>query len=176
MRRSEGGPAASPLFPVARSLPASGENHAMPPLRQSAHSGTAHQFVVQSRSDVRAATTVFRSPAATEKSYDPTLLFEDAPEIRKGGSRMYLDGVSNVAQTSRTGKKKSGGGSELEGRLVFIQSTTAGSQNLLSHLDRRESELRKATRDEIRRIERFDTLSAHEQIAGFATEWNSGGI
>jgi hypothetical protein len=115
-------------------------------------------------------------PDATAKSYDPALLFEDVPDLRKVGSRMYRENVSNVAQTSRITKKKVSGHAELEGRLVFVQSTTAGFQRLLSHLDRRESELRKAARDEIRRIERFDILTTHEQIAGFGAEWSSGRV
>ena len=45
-------------------------------------------------------------PDATAKSYDPTWLFEDVPDLRKVGSRMYREQAANVAQTPRTAKKK----------------------------------------------------------------------
>src|SRR5579872_1029022 len=110
-------------------------------------------------------------PDATAKSYDPSLLFEDIPELRKVGSRMYREHASNVAQTPRTEKKKIAEDSEVEGRIVFVQGSPAGFRRLLGHLDRREEDLRKLARDEIRRIERFDTLTTDEQIAGFRSDW-----
>jgi hypothetical protein len=115
-------------------------------------------------------------PDATAKSYDPTLLFEDVPELRKVGSRMYREHASNVAPTPRTKKKNVDEAPEVEGRIVFVQSSAAGFRRFLGHLDRREGELRKNARDEIRRIERFDGLTVEEQIVGFGSGWKGGRV
>ena len=115
-------------------------------------------------------------PDVTAKSYDPHYLFEDVPELRKVGSRMYRERVSNVAQTARTEKKATEPEAQIEGRLVFVQSSTAGFQRLLRQMDRQEGDVRKLARDEIRRVERFDILAADEQIAGFGADWKGGRV
>src|SRR5580700_11434433 len=70
-------------------------------------------------------------PDATAKSYDPTLLFEDVPDLKKVGSRMYRERASNVAATPRTQKKNTHKESAVEGRIVFVQSSPSGFQRFL---------------------------------------------
>lgn len=115
-------------------------------------------------------------PDATAKSYDPEALFEDVPELRKVGSRTYHERADKVAQSKRVEKLRTSDDVELEGRLVFVQSSPAGFERLVRHLDRRESQVRKQVQDEIRRIERFDTLREDEQFAGFDTKWKGGRV
>ena len=98
------------------------------------------------------------------------------PRRQKVGSRMYRERVSNVAQTARTEKKATEPEAQIEGRLVFVQSSTAGFQRLLRQMDRQEGDVRKLARDEIRRVERFDILAADEQIAGFGADWKGGRV
>ena len=115
-------------------------------------------------------------PDATAKSYDPVHIFEDVPDVRKVGSRRYRENPDRVAKTERIQKHQAKKTTEVEGRLVFVQSSPAGFQRLLRQLDRTEREVRQVTRDEIRRVERFDLLSPEEQILGFEAEWEEGRV
>jgi hypothetical protein len=60
--------------------------------------------------------------------------------------------------------------------LVFVQSTPSGFDRFLQQLDRAESTLPSRFRDEIRRIERFDTLASEEQLSGFSEKWREGRV
>ncbi len=113
-------------------------------------------------------------PDVTAKSYDPSAIFDEIPELRSVGSRTYRTPIKDVAQTVRIEKQRNSETTEVDARLVFVQSTPKGFDRLLEQLDRAESSLPAKFRDEIRRIEKFDTLSADEQIAGFAETWNEG--
>lgn len=115
-------------------------------------------------------------PDAVAKSYDPETLFEDVPELRKVGSRAYRERADHVAQTKRIQKQRISDETQVEGRLVFVQSSPAGFQRLLQQLDRSESQVRKQVQDEIRRIERFDTLKVDEQLVGFDNKWRDGRV
>ena len=115
-------------------------------------------------------------PEATAKSYDPVALFEDVPELRKIGSRSYRVATTDVAQTPRTAKKREAEVTQLEGRLVFVQSSPAGFARFMRQLDRAEGQVRQQVRQEIRRIERFDTLAPDEQILGFDPKWRGGRV
>lgn len=115
-------------------------------------------------------------PDAQAKSYEPELLFDDVPEVRKIGSRAYQVRLDEVAETQRVLKKKESEAEETTGRLVFVQSTPDGFRRFMEQLDRSESNVRQKVRDEIRRIERFDTLSPDEQIVGFDSKWKEGRV
>ncbi|HEY4311871.1 MAG TPA: S8 family peptidase [Pirellulales bacterium] len=113
-------------------------------------------------------------PEATAKSYDPVALFDEVPELRKVGSRKYRERAENVAQTARLEKQSLDKDALLDARLVFVQSTPAGFERLITQLDRAESRVPRQVRDEIRRVERFDTLDTGEQLVGFGEKWKSG--
>lgn len=115
-------------------------------------------------------------PDATAKSYDPEALFEDVPEVRKVGSRVYRERADKVAQTKRVEKQRVSDDVQVEGRLVFVQSSPSGFNRLIQQLDRSPSQVRKQVQDEIRRIERFDTLSVEEQLVGFENKWKDGRV
>jgi len=115
-------------------------------------------------------------PDSTAKSYDPVHLFEDVPDLRKIGSRRYRELPERVAPTKRIEKQQARNVEILEGRLVFVQSSPQGFQGLIRQLDRSERQVRQVTRDEIRRIERFDMLAIEEQISGFSSEWRDGRV
>jgi hypothetical protein len=113
-------------------------------------------------------------PDVTAKSYDPAAIFDEVPELRSIGSRVYRVPISEVAPTTRLEKKVEANEVNTEARLVFVQSSTEGFERFLRHLDRTESSLAKQFRDEVRRIERFDTLTVEEQITGFDPKWKEG--
>ena len=115
-------------------------------------------------------------PDAQAKSYEPELLFDDIPEVRKVGSRAYRVRLDDVAETQRVLKKKESDTEETTGRLVFVQSTPQGFRRFIQQLDRSDSNVRKVVQDEIRCIERFDTLSVDEQIVGFDSKWKEGRV
>lgn len=113
-------------------------------------------------------------PDAMAKSYDPVALFSEVPELRNVGSRHYQVDAGEVAQTKRIEKVREGEKKEVKGRLVFVQGPPDGFQRLLRHLDRPTSRLRQQFREEIQRVERFDTLNPAEQVLGFGPEWKEG--
>lgn len=117
-------------------------------------------------------------PDVTAKTYSPIAIFEEVPEVRPIGSRNYRERIDEVAPTNRIEKKRkkepAEEAAEVSGRLVFVQSTPQGFQRLMTQLDRAESRLKKQFKDEVRRIERFDTLTPAEQILGFTADWREG--
>jgi subtilisin family serine protease len=113
-------------------------------------------------------------PDAMAKSYDPAAIFSEVPELRNVGSRHYQAPAETVAQTKRIEKLRDEDKTEVKGRLVFVQGPPEGFERLLRHLDRPTSRLKQQFRDEIQRVERFDTLSANEQVLGFAADWKEG--
>jgi hypothetical protein len=115
-------------------------------------------------------------PDVTAKSYDPSTIFNEVPELRSVGSRRYQSPISEVAETKRIEKKVEENATVVGGRLVFVQSTPSGFERFLSQLDRAESTLTQKFREEIQRIERFDTLSVDEQLAGFDENWTEGRV
>lgn len=115
-------------------------------------------------------------PDATAKSYTPAALFDEVPELRSVGSRPYRERIDRIAPTARVKKRRENEEQEVSGRLVFVQSSPRGFERLLRHLDRPESQLRQQFRQEIRRIERFDTLGVGEQILGFTADWREGRV
>ena len=115
-------------------------------------------------------------PDVTAKSYSPTALFDEVPELKSVGSRYYREKTERVAQTPRMNKQRDKKETEVVGRLVFVQSSPRGYERLIRHLDRPESQLGKPFRDEIRRVERFDSLSVGEQILGFSDDWQEGRV
>ena len=115
-------------------------------------------------------------PDVTAKSYDPAALFEDVPQLKKVGSRYYKEAISNIASTKRMVRLKEDDAKDVEGRLVFVQSTPDGFQRLIRELDRPESAVRTPFRQAIQRIERFDLLHSDEQIMGFDEKWKEGRV
>jgi hypothetical protein len=113
-------------------------------------------------------------PDATAKSYDPVALFEEVPDLQNVGSRNYHIGTGEVAKTKRIQKKAQDGTEKVDGRLIFIRSSPAGFQRLLDRLDAPSSVLTHQFRDEIRRVEQFNSLSNDEQILGFEPKWREG--
>lgn len=113
-------------------------------------------------------------PDVTAKTYSPVAIFEDVPEVRPIGSRNYRERIDQVAPTSRIEKQRVKEAAEVSGRLVFVQSTPEGFERFLTQLDRAESRLKKQFKEEIRRIERFDTLTPAEQLLGFTADWREG--
>jgi len=113
-------------------------------------------------------------PDVTAKSYDPSTIFNEVPELRSVGSRNYHTPVDEVAQTSRIEKQVDKDMTDVDARLVFVQSTPSGFDRFIQQLDRAESTLPKKFREEIQRIERFDTLSVDEQLVGFPKKWKEG--
>jgi hypothetical protein len=115
-------------------------------------------------------------PDSTAKSYAPVTLFQDVPELRNVGSRSYRTSAEKVAQTERIEKKRAKNVDDVSARLVFVQSSPEGFERFLRQLDRPTTQLTKSFQDEIRRIERFDTLEVGEQIVGFTKEWREGRV
>lgn len=115
-------------------------------------------------------------PDVTAKSYDPATIFDEVPELRSVGSRNYRSPIKEVAQTARIEKKLEDQVTNVDARLVFVQSTPVGFDRFLAQLDRAESSLPRKFREEIQRIERFDTLSVDEQLAGFTEDWTEGRV
>jgi len=115
-------------------------------------------------------------PDATAKSYDPVALFSEVPELRNVGSRSYRAKTTEVATTKRIEKKLEAKAEEVSGRLLFVQGPPDGFERLVRHLDRPVSMLTQQFRDEVRRVERFDTLEKVEQIHGFTDQWREGRI
>lgn len=113
-------------------------------------------------------------PDVTAKTYSPTAIFEEVPDVRPIGSRNYRTAINEVAPTRRIEKQKALEAADVSGRLIFVQSSPEGFDRFLRHLDRVESQLKKSFRDEIRRIERFDMLGVTEQILGFSETWDEG--
>lgn len=113
-------------------------------------------------------------PDVTAKSYDPSNIFNEVPELRSVGSRTYHTPISEVAQTGRIEKQIDKEVTDIDGRLVFVQSTPSGFERFISQLDRAESSLPKKFCEEIQRIERFDALSVDEQLVGFSPKWTEG--
>lgn len=113
-------------------------------------------------------------PDAMAKSYDPVALFSEVPELRNVGSRHYHAPTDSVAQTKRVAKLREKDQEEVKGRLVFVQGPPEGFERLLRHLDNPTSRVRNQFREEIQRVERFDTLTANEQVLGFAAGWKEG--
>ena len=115
-------------------------------------------------------------PDATAKSYDPFALFDDTPQLRKIGSRNYRQSIDGVAPTPRIQKLKEAHADEVDGRLVFVQSSVEGFRTFLQRLDRPESHIPKGVQEEIRRVERFDLLTPEERVVGFDAAWKSGRV
>ena len=113
-------------------------------------------------------------PDAMAKSYDPVAIFSEVPELRNVGSRHYQAPADSVAQTKRVEKLRREDKVEVKGRLVFVQGPPDGFERLLRHLDRPVARLKQQFREEIQRVERFDTLAATEQVLGFAADWKEG--
>lgn len=115
-------------------------------------------------------------PDATAKSYEPVEIFAKIPALRSVGSRTYRAPVEDVAQSKRIAKQVEKKVTEVSGRLIFVQSSPAGFEQFSRELDAPESAIPKGFRDDIRRIERFDTLRAEEQISGFNADWTEGRV
>jgi len=115
-------------------------------------------------------------PDVTAKSYDPATIFDEIPELRSVGSRTYRIPIKEVAQTSRIEKQLEKDVTDVDARLVFVQSTPSGFERFIQQLDRAESSLPRKFREEIQRIERFDTLTVDEQLAGFPETWEEGRV
>jgi hypothetical protein len=115
-------------------------------------------------------------PDATAKTYDPSAMFDDAPQLRKIGSRNYHAATGSVAVTKRTEKLAGDRIDQIEGRLVFVRSSLAGYRQFLTQLDRPESQVPRGVQEELRRVERFDSLSAVERVVGFESGWKKGRV
>jgi hypothetical protein len=115
-------------------------------------------------------------PDATAKSYDPQVLFDDTPQLRKIGSRSYRQALAKVAQTSRIQKLRNANSDQVDCRLVFVQSSVEGFKTFLQRLNRPETRIPKGVQEEIRRVERFDLLSPEERVVGFDAVWKSGRV
>lgn len=113
-------------------------------------------------------------PDATAKTYDPVALFNEVPELRNVGSRYYQAPAGEVAQTKRIERLRAEEQTDVKGRLVFVQGPPAGFERLLRHLDRPTTRLKQQFQDEIKRVERFDTLTPSEQVLGFSPDWKEG--
>ena len=74
-------------------------------------------------------------PDVTAKTYSPERIFSDIPDLRNVGSRMYRTPTDSVAETDRIAKKHKAEVDEIEGRLVFVQSSEEGFDRFLKRLD-----------------------------------------
>jgi hypothetical protein len=115
-------------------------------------------------------------PDATAKTYEPSAIFADVPELRNVGSRTYRTSIDHVAQTKRIEKKLEKDEEEVSGRLVFVQGSEDGFERFFRHLDRPTSQVSRPFQDAVRRVERLDTLSVSEQIHGFSEKWQEGRV
>ena len=117
-------------------------------------------------------------PDATAKTYDPAALFRTVPDLENVGSRNYVVATKDVAQTSRIKKQISEGRAETQARLIFVRSQRSGFERFLRALDSGEQALTEAFRNDIRRIEHFDLLTAGEQFQAFRADktWKSGRV
>ncbi|BBO34172.1 S8 family peptidase [Lacipirellula parvula] len=131
---------------------------------------------VEKRLEEEAVFCLRLHPDAIAKSYEPTAIFSEVPELRNVGSRSYRSKIEDVAPTKRVTKKIQEEEKEITGRLVFVQGPEEGFKRLVRHLDRTENQLTKQFRDAVRRVEKFDLLDPAEQIHGFSKEWREGRI
>ncbi|MGV3774508.1 MAG: S8 family peptidase [Verrucomicrobiales bacterium] len=116
-------------------------------------------------------------PDMLAKSYDPQKLFTELPTLRNIGSRNWKPRLKDVAQTKRVIKQQAGDDTGVGiGRLIFVQSSDGGLDQLIQKLNDRESALPQEFKDDIRKIERLDLLSISEQVQGFSSEWTNGRV
>ena len=115
-------------------------------------------------------------PDMMAKTYDPAGLFGMVRDLENVGSRNYRMPTAEVAQTKRIRKQLEQHLQTVTGRMVFIRSNDAGFRRLLRMIDRPERELNDVFRREIQSIEKFDLLTANEQLLGFPPNWREGRV
>jgi hypothetical protein len=117
-------------------------------------------------------------PDATAKTYDPSAIFKTVPDLENVGSRNYMVASARVAQTPRIKKQIETGINETPARLIFVRAQRAGFERFLRALEVSSASLTEAFRNDIRRIERFDLLTAEEQLQPFLADrsWEGGRV
>ena len=117
-------------------------------------------------------------PDATAKTYNPEAIFRMVPDLQNVGSRNYAARTSDVAATERIKKQLAKGQIETFGRLLFVRSNRGGFERLLRVLAGSQGQLPEMFQNDIRRIERFDILSAAEQLQAFRVnrDWAGGRV
>lgn len=115
-------------------------------------------------------------PDKTAKSYNPATVLNMLPELHALGSRTYSENIDNVKATPRILKKKSENITNVQGRLVFVQSKKDGFNRFLRLLDTAPSVMDKNVLQELCFIENLDLLKPSEQIIGFTKEWREGRV
>jgi hypothetical protein len=84
--------------------------------------------------------------------------------------------TAEVAQTKRIKKQLEHLIQDVTGRLIFIRSNDAGFRRFIRTLDLPERELPPEFKQDIQRVERFDVLTAAEQLLGFDADWTVGRV
>lgn len=134
---------------------------------------------VQKRMKNEAVLCLRLHPDMTAKSFDPTTIFADVPELENVGSRNYRVAADEIARTSRVKRQLEKEITEVTGRLVFVRSSDAGFRRLLTVLDKSERSLTDAFRKEIQSVEKFNLLSPEEQLFAFMQDykdWKEGRV
>lgn len=115
-------------------------------------------------------------PDMIAKTYDPKAVFALVRDLENVGSRNYRVASSEVAQTKRIKKQLENRIQEVTGRLIFIRSNDAGFRRFVRTLELPERQVPREFKEDIQRIERFDMLTAIEQLLGFAPDWIGGRV
>ena len=115
-------------------------------------------------------------PDMTAKTYDPKHLLDAVPDLINVGSRNYRVPLNEVAKTASIKKQLEKNIRDTTGRMVFIRSNDAGFQRFLRVLELAETQLDARFKNDIRRIELFDSLGANEQLLGFPATWQEGRV
>jgi hypothetical protein len=115
-------------------------------------------------------------PDMLAKSYDPQGIFGQVRDLENVGSRTYRVRTQDVAPTKRIKRLLEQEITDITGRVVFVRSTDEGFRQLLRVLDQPAARLTREFKKDVQRIERFDTLTADEQLLGFGPEWREGRV
>jgi Subtilase family len=115
-------------------------------------------------------------PDMMAKTYDPKAVFALVRDLENVGSRNYRVPSAEVAQTKRIKKQLEHRIQDVTGRLVFIRSNDAGFRRFIHTLALPESQLPPEFKQDIQRVERFDLLTAAEQLLGFDPAWSEGRV
>jgi hypothetical protein len=115
-------------------------------------------------------------PDVMAKSYDPKGIFAEVRDLENVGSRTYRVSAGDVARTKRIKRQLEEHVEIVTGRVVFVRSNEQGFRRLIQALDRPKGRLTAEFRNDVQRIERFDTLSTSEQLLGFSPDWREGRV
>ena len=117
-------------------------------------------------------------PDLMAKSYEPARVLATVPNLTEIGSRYYHLPTSAVAQTNSIKKQAEAHIQMATGRMVFVRGKDSDFKGLLRVLENAQRGLNETFCHEVQSIERFDLLTAAEQVQGFnfLPRWKEGRV